>query len=174
MIEVVLILSGLVAAAVQLQRDKRPRTTARVFELLVLYQLVLPVGVGSTTAALLHMFAPDQTARSIGWATGSPFQYENAFGDLGYGVLGILCIWMRGKFWDATVIMSSISLIGDGFLHIYELVVHNNHAVNNAGPILYTDTLGPLLLIALFVAYRLAMHESPGLRSTGMQRPSMQ
>src|SRR5581483_7412593 len=119
MTAVVLILVGLVAAGVHIQVEKRPRTAARVFELLVLYQLVLVVGVGSVTAALLHIFAPDQTAQSIGWATGSPFQYENAFGDLGYGILGILCIWMRGKFWDATVIMSSISLIGDGCLHIY-------------------------------------------------------
>lgn len=161
MLALILFFVALLAAAIHILLDKRPRTQARVLELLLLYQLVLSIGVSSIAAAVLHLFAPDATAQSIGWATGSPFQYENAFGDLGYGLLGVLCIWMRGKFWDATVIMASVSLIGDGCLHIYELVVHNNHAVNNAGPTLYMDLIGPLVVIVLLLAYRWAQRGEP-------------
>lgn len=144
---------ALIGAAIQLFAQKRPRTPERIVEVFLVWQLAVSIGLGSIFGALAHLFYPEQVARMIGWQT-SPFQRENAFGDLGYGVPGVLCIWLRGRFWDATVIMASISLLGDAYGHIYELVVHNNHAPDNAGAILYMDIIGPLVAIALLLALR--------------------
>jgi hypothetical protein len=153
MISLILLLVALIGAVAQLALQKRPQTSERVLEVLLLWILVVPIGIGSIFAAMAHLFAPQQTAASIGWAT-SPFQRENAFGDLGYGVLGVLCIWIRGRFWEATVIMASISLLGDAYGHIYELVINNNHSPNNSGVLLYMDIFVPLLAIVLLVALR--------------------
>jgi hypothetical protein len=114
-------LIGLVGAAVQLAVQKRERTRARVLEVFLVW-LLATGGAVSILAGLSHIFFAKQVAASIGWET-SPFQRENAFADIGYGVLGVLCIWIRGTFWEATVIMTSISLLGDAYGHVYEMVV---------------------------------------------------
>jgi hypothetical protein len=161
------LLIALFGAAIQLLIQRRGLTAQRMLEVLLLWLLVVPIGIGSIVGALAHMFIPDQVATSIGWGTGSPFQLENAFGDLGVGVLGVLCIWFRGSFWTATVIMASISLLGDAYGHIYQLVAHHDTAPNNSGVILYTDIIVPLLAILLLVAYhRLSEDEAElaGLR----------
>jgi hypothetical protein len=161
MFAVIFFVIALIGATVQVFVQKRPRTRARVLEVVLVWQLAVSVGVGSIFAAAAHLFFPDQVARSIGWATGSPFQMENAFGDLGYGALGVLCIWFRNKFWEATVIMSSISLLGDAYGHIYQLVAHNDHAPDNAGAILYMDIIIPLVVIVLLVALRATAERQP-------------
>jgi hypothetical protein len=148
---------ALAGAAIQLAVENRPRTTERVLEILLVWILSVALGVGLILGALAHLFRPEQVAESIGWQT-SPFQRENAFGGLAFGVLGVLCIWLRGNFWDAMVIGSSISLLGDAYGHIYELVVHNNHAPGNAGVILYTDIIVPVVAIILLILLRSAQH----------------
>jgi hypothetical protein len=124
-----------------------------VVEILLAWGLAVLIGVNGIVGAAFHVFMPDYTARLIGWATGSPFQFENAMGDLAMGVLGVLCIWIRGRFWLATVIASSIQLLGDAYGHIYQLVAHNDTAPYNVGPILYSDILFPAAVIVLFVVH---------------------
>jgi hypothetical protein len=95
----------------------------------------------------------DQTARAIGWPTGNPFQSEVAVANLVVGVLGILCYWIRGNFWLATVIATSVWLLGDAVVHIYHIVVNQNYHPGNAGLPFYYDILLPLLLIVLLIVY---------------------
>jgi hypothetical protein len=98
----------------------------------------------------------DQTARAIGWPTGNPFQSEVAVANLVVGVLGILCYWIRGDFWLATVIATSVWLLGDAVVHIYHIVVNHNYHPGNAGLPFYFDILLPLLLIVLLIIYRVS------------------
>jgi hypothetical protein len=158
MFSVVLFVIAFIGAAVQIALQKQPRTPERILEVCFVWLAVIAIGVGSIFSALAHLFAPAQTAQSIGWAT-SPFQRENAFGDLGYGVLGLLCIWLRGNFWEATVIMSSISLLGDAYGHIYELVVNHDYAPNNTGALLAMDIVVPVTAIVLLMLLRLAQRQ---------------
>ncbi|WP_180277965.1 DUF6790 family protein [Clostridium sp. LS] len=44
-------------------------------------------------------------AEFIGWEKGSPFQKE-----LGYGISGLLCIWMSKDFWLALLKCNSNTL----------------------------------------------------------------
>jgi hypothetical protein len=144
---------ALAGAAIQLALQKRERTRARVLEVFLVW-LLATGGVGSILAGLSHIFFARQVAASIGWEP-SPFQRENAFADIGYGVLGLLCIWIRGIFWEATVIMTSISLLGDAYGHVYEMVVNHDYAPNNTGMLLAMDIIGPVVLIVLLILLRL-------------------
>jgi len=72
---------------------------AGVVESFLLWFLVILVGLGSLYAFMGHAFAADEVARSIGWPTGNPFQFEAALHDLAIGILGVLCFWLRGDFW---------------------------------------------------------------------------
>jgi hypothetical protein len=131
----------------------RPRTLHRASGIMLVWAFAVLVGATGIIGAGSHVFAADQTARQIGWAPGSPFQFENAMGDLAFGVLGLLCIWLRGGFWIATAIGFSIQLLGDAYGHIYQLVVHGDTAPDNIGGILYSDIAFPIILLGLLALY---------------------
>src|SRR5205807_2837114 len=65
-----------------------------------------------------HLLKADDVARSIGWPPRSPFQWEVGVADLGWGVLGILCPTYGSDFWLATIIVSSIFLLGAAAGHV--------------------------------------------------------
>ena len=93
------------------------------------------------------------TAASIDWPAGNPFQSEVAVANLTIGTLGILCYWIRGNFWVATVTAFAVQWLGAAVVHIRDIVVVANYAPNNAGMTLYLDILMPMILIALLVYY---------------------
>jgi len=143
----------IVGALLHLALSKRPRTSARIVEVLLLYCLVIGVGVSGAMAVYAHTARAAETAESIGWPPGNPFQFEIAMTSLALAVLGFLCIWLRGNFWVATVIATSVFLLGAAYGHIQQILVARNYAPGNAGPVLYYDILLPLVMIALLIAH---------------------
>ena len=117
---------GLVIGAVHLFLDRQPRTKVRVAQIFLLWLLVITVGIQGIFAFMGHTIYADATAASIGWPAGNPFQSEVAVANLSVGVLGILCYWMRGSFWSATVIGFAVWFLGDAVVHIRSIVVEAN------------------------------------------------
>jgi hypothetical protein len=141
----------------------RPLNRERIVEIFLLTFLVISVGFGSIWAFIGHFFLSSQVAANIGWAPGSPFQSEVAFANLSVGVLGILCYWIRDNFWTATVVSSSIFLLGAAYVHIINMIQFSNYAPGNAGSVLYMDIIGPIILIVLLVTYKLMKRNSHNL-----------
>jgi hypothetical protein len=52
--------------------------------------------------------------------------------------------------------MSSISLLGDAYGHIYEINVNHNYSPNNSGPLLLMAIFLPLFAILLLVLLRIS------------------
>lgn len=82
-------------------------------------------------------------------------QWEVGWADIAFGVLGIACAWTvnRGGWLTATVVGTSVALVGDGIGHIMQLVAHGNTAPNNVLA-LPSDFLTPALMVVLLVLYR--------------------
>ena len=148
---IILFLLSFVVAGLHIYRDKQSRTGRRIAELILLWLLVINTGFGGIYAFMGHAFAANEVAESIGWPTGNPFQTEVAVANLAIGALGILCYWIRGNFWTATVIATSIWLLGAAAIHVKEMVEASNYNPGNAGIIFYMDVIGPLLLIILLI-----------------------
>jgi hypothetical protein len=134
--------------------SKRFLTLKRIVEVFLLSLLVVTVGIGSLWAFIGHAFFASQVASYIGWAPGSPFQLEVAFTNLAFGVLGLLCFWIRGNFWTATVIGISVFYIGAAIGHISNMFSASNYSSGNVGADLVLNIMIPLLLLGLLAAYK--------------------
>ena len=160
---IILFVLSFVVAGAHIYRDRKPRTGRRAAEILLLWLLVVNIGCGGLYAFLGHLFAADEVAASIGWPAGNPFQTEVAVANLAIGTLGILSYWIRDNFWIATVIATSIWLLGAAAIHVREMVGEGNYNPGNAGVVFYMDIIGPLLLIALLIYSRRADRTRTGL-----------
>ena len=125
----------------------------RVVKVSLFYLLCIQWGFGAASLAIPHILVPDQIAEFIGWEAGSPFQVELGFASLGLSLLGILCIWIRGWFWLAPVVAQTAFLLGSGYVHIQDVLIHDNFAPGNAGTILFYDIVVPVIGCGLFYAY---------------------
>jgi hypothetical protein len=152
----------LVGAAIQLLVGGKPLGARRVVETLLQWSLLVNVGIAGLLGFYAHAFHAAATAEIIGWPPGSPFQFEVAMANLAFGVLGILCLWLRGGFWAATIIGFALFLEGAAYGHIRDIILNHNYAPGNAGVILYWDIIVPLVQLVLLVAYlRLTSKGSP-------------
>ena len=160
---IILFVLSFVVAGVHIYRDDQPRTGGRVAEILLIWLLVINTGIGGLYAFSGHLFAADEVAASIGWPAGNPFQTEVAVANLAIGTLGILSYWIRGNFWTAAVIATSIWLLGAAAIHVSEMVGAGNYNPGNAGVVFYMDIIGPALLIILLAYLRLSGRMEAGL-----------
>jgi hypothetical protein len=101
-------------------------------------------------AAYAHVFMGPEIAKQIGWAPGSPFQYEIGMANLAFGVLGVLSYWIRGHFWTAAIIGWSVLLIGCFIGHVIDYQQTGNDAPYNIGIYIWVyDLLMPLVALGL-------------------------
>lgn len=128
------------------------RSWKKAIELLLLYQLVFSVGLTSLVAFFGLTFLDEYIAKLTDWQS-CPFEQQLANVNLGYALLGILCIWLRGYFWYATIIGFSVWILGDGIHHLYHYFVHGNVSSGNVGVPLITDFAVPILLLILLFGY---------------------
>ncbi len=137
----------------------KPLRKKRIIEIFLLSFLVVSVGLGGIWTFIGHAFMSNTVSASIGWSP-SPFELEVGFANLAIGVLGILCFWMRGNFWTATVISCSIFLLGAAYGHIINMMQYVNYAPGNTGAVLYMDIIGPAVLILLLLTYKVMEKEA--------------
>jgi hypothetical protein len=123
-------------------------------EMVLLYLLVLGMGTAGLWSFVGHYFMSDQVAGSIGWATGSPFQHELAFYHLGMGVVALLCIWIRDRYWIAAAVTPALFAMGAGVVHLQDFAVRGNTAPANWGAgVLIGNLVIPVGVLGLLAWY---------------------
>ena len=133
----------------------KERSAKKIVEIILLYLLVVNFGLGSFISGLGHVFQGPAVAKMIGWAPGSPFQYEVGIADMAFGLICMLCLFVRGNFWLAAIVAESFFLLGCMVGHVRSLSESANLAAYNIGPnIILSDLVMPLVLIGLYIVYR--------------------
>jgi len=141
-------LCGLILAiAIGLLRCGCPNVRQRQdrMEGFLAYTLLLAVGVSGIWGFIIHAFFPSLADKAIGWPW-SPFEFEVAVANLGMGLTGLFAFNASRGFRLATILFASCFGWGAAGGHIYQMIAAHNYHADNAGIILYTDILIPLLL----------------------------
>jgi len=144
--------AALVFAAIAVWRAPRPITLGLIADKLVRYLFVFPLGLQGLWAFFGHVFLPEESANAIGWAP-SPFQYEVGVANLGLGVASFYAAFKGFEARAAVAAAASCFLAGAGFGHVMDILAGDNLAPGNAGPILITDFLTPIVVLILLVLW---------------------
>lgn len=147
---------GLVASAIALVRRPKPWSRELVLEALFSWFLLFSIGISYLYNGVAHTVFHEMTAKLIGWPD-NPFQLEVGFASFGFGLVGVLAF--RGSFGlrTAAILGPSCFLLGAAGVHVWDIVTAGNFAPGNAGVILYSDILVPILgLTMLFLQHRWA------------------
>lgn len=127
----------------------------KIIETLLSYILLFNMGIMGLLGAYAHVFMGAETAKSIGWEPGSPFQFEIGMANLAFGVLGILCFWFRDSFWEASIIGWSVLFFGCFVGHVINYYAEDNAAPYNIGPyIWFYDLILPIFVLLLLYKLR--------------------
>lgn len=140
-------------SVIHIAATKRPRTSARVWGIILAYAIFFNIGIAGLIGFYAHAFHAVRIAAFIGWPAGSPFQFEIACANLAFGLLGVLCLWMRSSFRLATILGYSTLLLGAAVGHINQILKAGDKAPGNAGAVLYADIIIPMVLLTLWVVH---------------------
>ncbi len=140
------------------RRDPAATTHAQRLEILLMYLFGVGLGANGLGGFFGHIFLSDTVAKSIGWATGSPFQLEMGFANLAICLMGFAAVTQRGGFRTATILGSTTVKFGAFLVHMYDLILHGNLAPSNI-LINFTNILVPVFLIGWTMAQRRAERE---------------
>jgi len=146
-------LIGIIVGIITTVINPTMRTLGAISTNLLFYQLTITLTLTGIQGFLGHVFKSDMIADFIGWEKGSLFQKELGYAELGYGIAGILCIWFKGEFWLATIVIISPLFIGATIVHVKEMIKNKNFNPGNSVMVI-PDLLLPLSLIVLYVLSR--------------------
>ena len=158
---------GLIIAAVQAGRLRRPRTATEISGIFLRSYLLWAIGIGNILNFVMHSFFGDYAARTIGWAQ-SPFQLELAFFSLGLGVAAIMLHGRKRELISqlAMVVTYAIFSYGAAGGHVYQQLAHHDHAVNNGGLLLVMDIAVPTIGLLFVLWAAVARRRQPRITET--------
>lgn len=156
MLSLIYLGAALLGTGLHLALTRGPRNTYRVVEIFLLYLFLFCVGIQGMINAYAHSFRAAETAKMIGWAPGSPFQFEVAMGNLALGISGLLALRFRQGYWLALSIFNAVFLWGCAYGHFVQERLGDT-APYNTGVFLWVgDMMVPALILLLVLIYRKA------------------
>lgn len=154
---------GLAVSAVSLLCRPGPVTKATVADKLLSDYILYAVGLMYLYNFVVHTIFAKTSAAFIGWPD-SPFQYEVGYASLGFGVAALVAHRSNFTARLVAILGPSLFLWGAAAGHIHEIIKTKNFSPGNAGVVLWTDILLPLIGFALLYFHysQQARTELPG------------
>jgi hypothetical protein len=140
-----------ISACIAIIRAPWPVTREIALDRLLRYLFVFPLGLQGLWAFVGLVLFPERVAAAIGWEQ-SPFQYEVGVANLGLGLASLYAAFGSFESRVAVAIVATCFLVGAGVGHLWDIAEYGNLAPGNAGPIMVTDFLTPITVIALLLA----------------------
>ena len=137
-------IAGIIAALVAAALKSDGFTRANLSEALLAYFILFTVAIAYFYNFVFHVFFGALAASYIGWAD-SPFQAEVGYASLGFAAIGLLAF--KGNFTVrlASILGPAMFQWGAAYGHVRDILATGNMAPGNAGVMLYSDILLPII-----------------------------
>lgn len=132
---------------------KKHRKEKTYTEIFLSYILFFYLGFSALLAAYSNIFQSAQTAALIGWPANPFFQFEVGMANFAFAILGFLSYWIRGKFWEATVIGWILFYVGAFAGHIIRYFTLSDISPLNIGAFIWINDLFMPLFSAFLLIY---------------------
>ncbi len=139
---------GLVAALIAVAVTPGRFTRANLAEELLAYFILFTIGIAYLYNFIFHVFFREIAAGFIGWAD-SPFQKEVGYASLGFAAVGFLAFKSTCMVRLAAILGPAMFQWGAAATHIHGILTTGNMVPGNAGIMLYSDILVPVVRFAL-------------------------
>jgi hypothetical protein len=139
---------GLIAALIAVARKPDGFTRANIAEVLLAYFILFSIGFSFFYNFVFHVFFGELAASYIGWAD-SPFQAEVGYASLGFAAVGLLAFKGGCCVRLAAILGPAMFQWGAAVGHINQIMTTGKMAPGNAGIMLYSDILLPVIGFAL-------------------------
>lgn len=131
----------------------RPKSSYEVVDRFLAGYLFFAIGLCFLYNFVMHVFFAERAAAFIGWYN-SPFQYEVGYASLGFAAVALLAHRSTYHFRLAAILGPALFMWGAAIGHIYQIVTKHNYAPGNAGIMLWSDILLPVIgFTLLYFAY---------------------
>lgn len=121
------------------------------YEIVYRWMALFPLGLTGIYCFVIHAYYPELADATIGWPA-SPFEYEVAIANLGFGVIAVLSFNTTFGFRLAAVIGNVIWLMGNAVQHINLMLSQGNYNIGNAGSWLWMqDLILPLIMLICII-----------------------
>lgn len=159
MLSVIFCFTGLLTSVI-IYFFQKQKNTNKFLNLLLDYIFLFSVGLFSIFSATGHIFMGPEIAKQIGWAPGSPFQFEIGIANLSYGVLGVIGFIKKGSFRLATLIGWTLFLVGAFIGHLIQAFEYGDYAPYNWGIFIwFNDLLLPIFTLSLYFFLKNSDHK---------------
>ena len=142
------LLLGIVAGLIAAGRKPGGLTRANLAEELLAYFILFTIAIAYFYNFVFHVFFGDVAASFIGWAN-SPFQAEVGYASLGFAAVGLIAFKGNCMVRLASIIGPAMFQWGAAAEHVKDIIATGNMAPGNAGIMLYSDILLPVIGFAL-------------------------
>jgi hypothetical protein len=143
-----LIAIALVTTVVKVRRNLTPGRSADVAYVLWGELLFYVVGIGYAYTGVLHAYAQDVAAPSIGWQP-SPFEYELGWMEIPLAIVAAVSLWRGFEIRLAATIVFVVFALAAAAQHIQQIICCHNYAAGNAGWILWINDIAIPIVVAV-------------------------
>lgn len=111
--------------------------------------LFFAIGVCYAYNFVMHVFFAERAAAFIGWKD-SPFQAEVGYASLGFAAVAMMAARGSRDLQFGAILGPALFMWGAAVGHVMQIVRQHNYAPGNAGIMLWSDLLLPVIGFALW------------------------
>lgn len=153
-------IAGVIAAVIATALKRDGFTPANLAEALLAYFILFTIAIAYFYNFVFHVFFGELAAGFIGWAN-SPFQAEVGYASLGFAAIGLLAFKGDCMVRLASILGPAMFQWGAAVGHIHDIMTTGNMAPGNAGVMLYSDILLPVIGFMLLWFKRCTDRDEP-------------
>lgn len=141
----------IIAAALNLVLWRNTLSREKALETVLFWCLFIGVGITGLTGFFLLVMFPGASMNPSGWSPRGALPFETGTVWLALGLAGLACTKWRKGFWGATILISSVVLLGDVMRQALATSGKGIEGIGMSGPVFWYEVVLMVVLVVLWI-----------------------